>query len=67
MAFEHQTKAATWVLYYKDVKLRQGLKRRFYYFTKKGNKPASGTPSDLPEGKKVDTNKRTGMPYLRNG
>ena len=43
-----------------------GRKQVIYFFCKKGNKPASGKACDMPDGKKVGINQRTGLPFLAN-
>ena len=53
-------------LYCKDVKLKGGRDQRIYFFSKKPEKDVKGTPCDLPSGKIVNVNKRTGLPYLKN-
>ena len=53
-----------WTLYTREVKLKRGPKVQIYFFSKK--KPKSGkTVDDLPAGKKVVVNKRTGLPFLK--
>jgi len=53
-------------LYYKDVELKGGRKQRIYFFSKKPENQVKGTATDLPEGKEVSVNKRTGLPLLKN-
>jgi hypothetical protein len=52
-----------WKLYKRDVKLKGGKMQTIYFFSRRT--PKSGTPCDLPNGYKVEINKRTGLPYLR--
>ena len=52
-----------WTLYCKDVKLKGGKIQTIYFFSKR--RPKSGTPCNLPDGYKVEVNKRTGLPYLK--
>jgi len=60
MPYQHQG----WTLYSRDVKLKRGPKVTIYFFSKK--KPKSGRPmNELPAGKKVIVNKRTGLPFLK--
>ena len=46
-----------------DLKRERGPKVQTYFFNKK--KPKSGKPSEMPAGKKVVVNKRTGLPFLK--
>jgi hypothetical protein len=48
------------------VELKGGRKQVIYFFCKKGNKPKSGKSCDMPAGKKVGINQRTGLPFLAN-
>ena len=66
MPYEHTTKKGTYVLHTRMVELKGGRKQQIYFFAKKGNKPASGKPTDMPDGKKVGINQRTGLPFLAN-
>jgi hypothetical protein len=68
MPYEHVNKAkgTTYVLHTRAVELKGGRKQVIYFFCKKGNKPASGKPCDMPDGKKVGINQRTGLPFLAN-
>ena len=59
MAYTHEG----WTLYCKDVKLKGGKIQTIYFFSKR--RPKSGTPCNLPDGYKVEVNKRTGLPYLK--
>ena len=53
-----------WTLYCKDVKLKNCDRiQTIYFFSKR--QPKSGTPCDLPQGYKVEFNKRTSLPYLK--
>ena len=53
-----------WTLYTREVKLKRGPKVQIYFFSKK--KPKSWKAvDDLPAGKKVVVNKRTGLPFLK--
>ncbi len=66
MGYEHTTEKGTYVLHTRDVELKGGRMQTIYFFSKKGNTPASGETCDLPPGKKVGINARTGLPYLAN-
>ena len=66
MPYEHTTDKGTYVLFTREVELKGGRKQRIYFFTKKGNTPKSGNPSELPSGKAVGINSRTGLPFLKN-
>jgi hypothetical protein len=66
MPYEHKTSKGTYVLHTRAVELKGGRKQTIYFFCKKGNKPASGKPCDMPNGKKVGINQRTGLPFLAN-
>jgi len=53
-----------WTLYSRAVKLKKGPTVTIYFFSKR--KPKSGKPCDeMPKGRKVGVNKRTGLPFLR--
>jgi hypothetical protein len=52
-----------WTLYTREVKLKRGPKVQIYFFSRK--KPKSGKPCEMPPGKKVIVNKRTGLPFLK--
>ncbi len=52
-----------WVLYEKDVTLKDGRTRTIHFFTKRT--PRSGAPCDLPDGYAVGVSERTGLPYLK--
>ena len=60
MPYEH---AGGWKLYSREVKLKRGPKVTIYFFSKK--KPKSGRQTDMPPGKRVIVNKRTGLPFLK--
>jgi hypothetical protein len=66
MPYEHKTSKGTYILHTRAVELKGGRKQTIYFFCKKGNKPASGKPCDMPTGKKVGINQRTGLPFLAN-
>lgn len=62
MVYLHQG----WTLYFRDVKLKRGPKVTIYFFSKR--KPKSGNKMyEMPKGRKVGVNKRTGLPFLRKG
>ena len=62
MAYSHtNSKGSTYYLHSKDVTLRGGRNQTIYYFSKEeGSKSC-----DLPSGKKVIENERTGLPFLK--
>ncbi len=63
MAYEHKnSKGQTYYLHSKDVVLRGGRNQTIYYFAKEV-KP--GALDELPEGRIVVENKRTGLPMLK--
>lgn len=66
MPYEHTTTKGSYVLHKRDVALKGGRTQTIYFFTKRGNTPKSGHPCDMPHGKQVGINKRTGLPYLAN-
>lgn len=66
MPYEHSTDKGTYVLFTREVELKGGRKQTIYFFTKKGNTPKSGNSCDLPDGKMVGINSRTGLPFLKN-
>jgi hypothetical protein len=66
MPYEHTTKKGNYVLHTRMVELKGGRKQQIYFFCKKGNKPSSGKPCDMPTGKKVGINTKTGLPFLKN-
>ena len=53
-----------YTLHKMDVTLRGGKVQTIYFFSK--GKPKNGTPCDMPQGKVVGVNKKTGLPYLKN-
>ena len=61
MPFEYEG----YVLYRREVELKGGRRQAIYFFTKKGNTPKSGEPSEKPDGYEVGKNPRTGLPYLK--
>ncbi len=61
MPFEYDN----YVLFCREVELKGGRRQRIYFFTKKGNTPKSGEPSEKPDGYEVGKNPRTGLPYLK--
>jgi hypothetical protein len=66
MPYEHKTSKGSYTLHSRSVILKGGRNQVIYFFAKKGNKPASGKPCEMPTGKKVGVNSRTGLPYLAN-
>lgn len=66
MAYEHTTDKGTYVLHTRSVELKGGRTQTIYFFSKKGNTPKSGNPCDMPDGKAVGINSRTGLPFLKN-
>ena len=52
-----------WRLYMREVKLKRGPRVTIYFFSKK--KPKTGKLTEIPPGKKVVINKRTGLPFLK--
>lgn len=63
MAFSHKnSKGQTYFLHSKNVTLRGGRKQVIYYFAREV-KP--GALDELPEGKTVVENKRTGLPLVK--
>ncbi|HSX02937.1 MAG TPA: hypothetical protein VLI05_06540 [Candidatus Saccharimonadia bacterium] len=66
MAFSHtNSKGQQYFLHMKDVTLKGGRLQRIYYFAKLPNHP-KGTPVDeLPVGRIVVENLRTGLPVLK--
>ena len=57
-------KYGEYTLYKRDVILRGGRESTIYFFAK--GTPKSGESCDIPTGKEVGVNKRTGLPYLKN-
>ena len=66
MPYEHTTNKGTYVLHTRSVELKGGRMQTIFFFSKKGNRPKSGNPCEMPNGKKVGINARTGLPYLAN-
>lgn len=63
MAYSHKnSKGQTYYLHSKNVTLRGGRKQTIYYFAREV-KP--GAMDELPEGRMVVENKRTGLPLLK--
>jgi len=60
---EHE-KSGKWVLYTRDITLKNGQTHPMYYFVKEGNKPKSGEKCDLPDGFEVGFTK-LGWPHLK--
>lgn len=56
-------KHGEYVLYSREVKLKNGGFRTIYFFSK--HTPKSGKPSPMPEGYEVGVNNKTGLPFLR--
>jgi TRAP-type uncharacterized transport system fused permease subunit len=52
-----------YTLYSRDVELKTGTIRTYYFFSK--NLPDNGVPCSKPEGYVVGINSRTGQPYLK--
>ena len=66
MPYEHTTEKGTYVLHARETELKGGRMQTIYFFGKKGNTPKSGAPCDMPDGKEVGINSRTGLPFLKN-
>lgn len=67
MPYEHKTKKGTYVLATRIVELKGGRKQQIYFFCKTGAKLKPGCKwSEMPTGKKVGINQRTGLPFLAN-
>ncbi len=63
MAYSHtNSKGQTYYLHSKDVTLRGGRQQTIFYFAREV-KP--GALDELPEGKTIVENKRTGLPLLK--
>lgn len=60
MPFEHEG----YTLYSRSVELKGGRQQTIYFFTKTGNTPKSGNPTEKPPEYNVKRNARTGLPYL---
>ena len=60
------SKGKSYYLFKKEVNLKGGKKQLIYFFAKDPNNE-KGTPvPDLPEGKVVKENTKTGLPFLKN-
>ncbi|MDG1822011.1 MAG: hypothetical protein P8H25_01365 [Flavobacteriaceae bacterium] len=59
-SFEN-SKGKTYYLHTKDVTLKGGRNQTIYYFAKDQRDNAC----DLPDGKKVVENERTGLPFVK--
>jgi hypothetical protein len=66
MPYEYSTDKGTYILHTRDVELKGGRTQTIYFFTKKGNTAKSGHACEMPGGKEVGINSRTGLPFLRN-
>ena len=63
MAYEHKnSKGQTYYLHNQEVKLKSSNKQQTIYFFAKDKRPNA---CDIPPGKTVVENKRTGLPFLR--
>ncbi len=63
MAYSHKnSKGQTYYLHSKNVTLRGGRKQTIYYFAREEK---AGVLNELPEGRVVVENKRTGLPLLK--
>ena len=63
MAYAHtNSKGTTYYLHSKDVILRGGRKQTIYYF---GKEAKEGAIDEVPEGRVIVENKRTGLPLLK--
>ncbi len=63
MAYSFQnSKGKTYYLHTKDVTLKGGRNQTIYYFAKDQRPNAC----DLPAGKKVVENERTGLPFVKS-
>lgn len=64
MAYEYTNKKGdTYYLHSKEVTLRGNLQMRIYYFKKEVD--AEFALDELPEGREVVENERTGLPLVR--
>ena len=62
MGYKHtNSKGKTYFLHCKDVQLKGGREQRIYYFAKDSRPNAC----DLPSGKTVVENEKTGLPFLK--
>jgi hypothetical protein len=66
MGYEHTTDKGTYVLHGRETELKGGRMQTIYFFCKQGNTPKSGNACDMPDGKEVGINSRTGLPFLKN-
>ncbi|MEK6984882.1 MAG: hypothetical protein AABX89_00665 [Candidatus Thermoplasmatota archaeon] len=67
MPYEHKTTKGVYHLATRSVELKGGRKQQIYFFCKIGAKLKPGCKwSDMPAGKKVGINARTGLPFLAN-
>ena len=65
MAYEHKnSKGQTYYLHTQDVKLKSSNKQQTIYFFAKDKR---SNACDIPAGKKVVENKKTGLPFLKKG
>lgn len=65
-AVQSKKSGSTYYLYKKDVTLRGGRTQTIYFFSK-DEKNAKGDPlEELPEGREVMENPKTGLPMLRS-
>jgi len=65
-AYSHtNSKGQTYFLHSKDVTLRGGRQQTIYYFAR-DERPADAL-EELPAGRVVVENKRTGLPMLKKG
>ncbi len=63
MAYAHtNSKGQTYYLHSKDVILRGGREQTIYYFAKEVK---DGALDEVPEGRVIVENKRTGLPLLK--
>ena len=63
MAYAHtNSKGQTYYLHSKEVTLRGGRKQRIYYF---GKEAKEGAIDEVPEGRVIVENSRTGLPMLK--
>ncbi len=63
MAFTYtNAKGQTYILHYKDVKLKNGRQQRIYFFARDER---DGALDAVPAGYEVMETKRTGMPVLK--
>lgn len=64
MAYSHtNSKGQTYYLHSKDVTLRGGRQQTIYYFAKEVKD--EGALDEIPEGRVVVENSRTGLPMLK--